>query len=200
MDTVQVSQEELAAEQAATKVLKEEEVRAAIVTEFGFDETADAEKIDKLVAKEMEHAKKLSSAIGQKIKHRTEAETLKKSAKPAEDKPPTPPAPKGDLSSKDMFALIEAKVPQTDVDDIVEYAKFKNISVAEALNSDVVKTMLSTKAEQRSSAEAANVGTSKRGTGKVPDDVLLSNASKGVMPESDADLARLVALRKAPRK
>lgn len=197
MDTASVSQEELAAEQAATQVLKEEEVRASIVTEFGFDEEADKEKIDKLVAKEMDHHKKLSSAIGQKIKHRTIAGDLQKKITDAgtEQKPPQTEQ-KGDLSSTDMFALIEAKVPQSDIQEVVDYAKFRGITVTEALGHGLVKSMLAEKAEQRQTAEAANTGGSKRGTGKLPDDVLLSNAAKGVMPEDDADLQRLVELRK----
>lgn len=77
---------ELVAEQEATKEVKEEEVRASIIAEYGFDEVDDAERIDKLVAKEVEHSKKLSSAIGQKIKHRTEAEELRKKVATPQDK------------------------------------------------------------------------------------------------------------------
>jgi hypothetical protein len=56
--------EELAAEQAGLVIPEEDEVRAKVVSEYGFDETADQEKIDKLVAREIEQAKRLSATIG----------------------------------------------------------------------------------------------------------------------------------------
>ena len=77
---------ELAAEQEAIKEVKEEEVRASIIAEYGFDEVDDMERIDKMVAKEVEHSKKLSSAIGQKIKHRTDADELRKKVTSPQDK------------------------------------------------------------------------------------------------------------------
>ncbi len=76
--------EELAAEQAdlVTAQEKEEEVRAKVITEYGFDEVDDLERINKVVAKEMDSRKKLFAAIGQKIKYRTDLETEKKKVTP----------------------------------------------------------------------------------------------------------------------
>lgn len=99
-----------------------------------------------------------------------------------------------DLSSKDLIALMTAKVPEEDVDDVVEYAKFKGISVAEALKTDVVKTTLASKAETRKTAQATHTGAGSRGTYKVSDETLLNKASKGEMPESDEDIARLAEI------
>src|SRR3990167_6127990 len=79
----ELTQEELAAEQAAMAEAKVEEVTASVVEKFGFDEELDADKIEKAVAIEMEHRKNLSHAIGQKIKHREEAEKLRKATPPA---------------------------------------------------------------------------------------------------------------------
>jgi len=80
-----VSAEELAAEQVALQESKEDEVRDRVISEYGFDEVDDADRISKAVAKELEHSKKMSQAIGQKIKWRTEA-TKPKEAAPAEVK------------------------------------------------------------------------------------------------------------------
>lgn len=96
---------------------------------------------------------------------------------------------KGELPQKDLLALISAKVHEDDIDDIVEYATFKKISVAEALKSDVVKTILSNKAEFRKTAEVSNTGTARRGATKVSDDTLLSNLSKGEIPEPGSEEA-----------
>lgn len=120
------------------------------------------------------------------------AERLAKSVK-------TPEAPKpvsGDLSTKDIYALMEAKVPEEDIQDVQEYAQLKKISVAEALKSSVVKTILADKTEQRNTALAANVGTSKRGSGKTSPDILLAKARKGELPTSDDDIERLIQARK----
>lgn len=122
------------------------------------------------------------------------AEKLAKSLKTETISKPSPTA--GDLNTKDLYALIDAKVPEEDIEDVREYAKLKNISISEALKANVVKTILSDKAEQRITASAANVGGAKRSSGKTPDDVLLSKSYKGELPENDADLERLIKLRK----
>ena len=44
----------------------------------------------------------------------------------------------------------------------------------------------------RTTASATNTGGSKRSSGRVSDETLISNASKGNIPESDEDLERLV--------
>ncbi len=180
--------EELAAEQAGLQVAKEDEIRANIIAEYGFDEIEDAERIDKLVVKEIDNSKKLSSAIGQKIKHRTEADELRK--KVIDIVPPEPPKKEpqtGELSQDDLIAVIKADIPQEDVKVAKDYAKLNNISVAEALKSDVVKGILSNRAEERATAQAASTGPVKRGSSKASDEVLLEKLDKGELPEEDID-------------
>jgi len=123
------------------------------------------------------------------------AERLAKSAK-IEPVKKQPSKADGELSTKDIYALMEAKVAEQDIDKVQEIAKLKAISVSAALKLSLTKQILSDEIEQRSTASAANVGGSKRGSGKVPDDVLLANASKGNLPDNDADLERLIKLRK----
>lgn len=181
-----ISAEELAAEQAAVQVPKEEDVRNEIITEFGFDETVDGEKIDKLVAKQMESKKMLSKTIAQKIKHRTEAEELrKKSASVTTDD-----SKKNDtgLSIKDWKALQD--VHDDDVEEIVEYAKFKKISVADAKKSGVIQTLLKDKEEQRKVASASNTGTARRSSVKISDEEIVNQMEKGQVPEDPEALAR----------
>ena len=76
------SAEELEQERTALLEAKQEEVRASVISEFGFDEELDTDKIDKAVEKEMDSRKKLSEAIGQKIKYRKDAEDLRAKAIP----------------------------------------------------------------------------------------------------------------------
>lgn len=159
-------------------------------------ETVEAETEEQDSEESVEDYKaRLAKAEKLANNYKIRAEKAEKAVKrPVEQK--TESRQSGELGTKDLYALMEAKVAQEDVDEVVEYAKFKNISVSEALKSSVVKTLLSDKAEQRATAEAANVGSSKRSSGKVPDDVLLAKASKGELPDNDADMERLIRLRK----
>ncbi len=100
------------------------------------------------------------------------------------------------ISTKDILALSNAKVHEDDIDEVLDYAKYKKIPLAEALKSSVVKTLLSEKEEQRKVADATNVGATRRGSSKVSDEVLLDKASKGELPSSDEDMERLVRARK----
>jgi hypothetical protein len=86
------------------------------------------------------------------------------------------------INPKDLYALMQSSVHEDDIDDVAEYAKFKKISIAEALKTDVVKTILSNKAEFRETAQKANTGAARRGATKLSDDVLLANAAKGDIP------------------
>ena len=120
--------------------------------------------------------------------YKARAEKAEKKSKESKETP----SEKKDLSSKDIIALMNAKVSEEDVDEVVDYAKFKGISVSEALKSSAIKATLSEKAEQRNIAEATNTKTIRRGTAKLSDDDLVSNASQGKIPESDEDIDRLM--------
>lgn len=101
-----------------------------------------------------------------------------------------------DLSQKDLFAMVKANVSTEDFDEVVEYAKFKKIPVADALNSSTLKAILSEKTEQRKTAQATSTGSSRRSNTKLSDEAILDNASRGVLPESDEDIRRLAQLRR----
>lgn len=102
---------------------------------------------------------------------------------------------KNELSQMDMLAIIRSNVPDEDIAEVTDYAKLKGMSVAEALKTPTVKAILSERAEVRQSASAASTGPTRRGTSKVSDETLIRNAEKGVMPESDADIERLIEAR-----
>lgn len=102
--------------------------------------------------------------------------------------------PTGDLTTKDLYALMESKVPQDDVDEVRDYAKLKGITVSEALKTSFIKSLLSEKSEQRNIASASNTGTTRRSS-KVSDEVLLENAKRGKFPDNDEDMLRLAGLK-----
>jgi hypothetical protein len=58
---------------------------------------------------------------------------------------------------------------------------------------------LSEKDEERKTANASNTGKARVGSTKMTDETLLSNASKGIYPEKDEDIERLIMARKAKK-
>ena len=170
MEEVKLTPEELAAELAATQVVKEDEVRAKVISEFGFNEVDDAERIDKLVQREVEQSKKLSSAIGQKIKHRTEAEELRKKV------PLTPPVEKQNaLPAEEIGKVVAEQLERRDLEsfdysddlkkEIQKIAKVQNISIKKAaLDPYIVYKIGEYEKEQKS--EAASISRTNRSSGK----------------------------------
>jgi hypothetical protein len=173
---------------------KEQEEVDLDTTKSDESEEDTSESVESLKA---QLAKKDEIINNQKIRAE-KAEGKLKSVKT--EAPQTKSTKQGDLGSKDLYALMEAKVPQDDVDEVVEYAKFKGITVAEALKTSFVKVTLSEKSEQRRIADATNVGNTRRTSSKASEDTILSKASAGEMPDSDEDLMRLILARKAVKK
>jgi hypothetical protein len=127
-------------------------------------------------------ARKAESAI---IKAKSKPKTEAKQSKPD-----------GKLSTFDMLALQKANIEtQEDLDEVTRWADYNSISVSEALQSNILKATLSEKAEERKSALAVNTGTGRRASGAVSDERLLADAKKGIMPESEADIAKIARLR-----
>lgn len=91
------------------------------------------------------------------------------------------------LSQKDVIAISTAsargEIHEDDVEEIVEYARFKKISVNEAIKSDVMKATIERNKEFRASAEATNTKKARAGTKSVTGDQLNRNLSKGEIPE-----------------
>lgn len=80
-------------------------------------------------------------------------------------------------------------IPEEDFDEVLDMAKFKKISLAEALKLTSVKAILAEKAEFRKTAEVSNTGSSRRSPNTVSDDTLLANVSKGIIPEAGSEEA-----------
>lgn len=98
----------------------------------------------------------------------------------------------GNSTTKDLVALMNAKIHDEDVSKVEKWAKFNNISIAEALKTSEMKAILDLSAEQRKIAEATNVGTARRSSAKVSAETLESNARSGKLPESDEEIQTLL--------
>ncbi len=114
----------------------------------------------------------------------------------------TQPKEKSDgMSIKDSYALIQANVHEEDLDEVLDYAKFKKISISEALQSNLIKATLADKSEYRKTANVSNTGAARKGSAKVSDDTLKSNLAKGIIPEKGSDEAeRLFYARRGGRR
>lgn len=156
-----------------------------VETEAAQEQVEDVDALKEQNRKLYERAKKaeeLAKALKAKVKE--------------PDKAPAPAEKQADVSVtlKDQYALLQANVPADDIDEVLDYAKFKKISITEALKSAVVKATLSERAEQRKTAEVTATGPVKRTSARVTDEQLLQRASKGEFydldPEAlaDADL------------
>ena len=100
------------------------------------------------------------------------------------------------LSIFDQKAIFNADIEtQEDLDEILDYADRKQMSVADALKSTVIQATLAENAEIRNSANAVNTGKGRRSSGTVTDAQLMADASKGKMPSSDEDIAKLARMR-----
>ncbi len=152
------------------------------------EDTPEEESVEDLRAR---LAKAEEIAENQRIRAE-KAESAKKVEKPAKNV---------DLSAADIVAITKANIEPEDIEDVLEYARFKKIPLHEAIKSSVVKATLAEKAEHRKSAAALSTGPARRGTTAVPEEALLSNArTTGALPESDADINRLVQARLKSRR
>ena len=126
-------------------------------------------------------------ARNQKIRaEKAEAELKKlKQSEPAEVEKETPK--NNDLSTDDLYSLMEAKVSKEDIPEVKEAAKVLGITITEALNRPLIKNMLKEKAEERATANATSTATSKRGTRKDSDEAILEKARQGKVTEDDID-------------
>lgn len=182
------NKQELADEQLAIQDKKEEEVRESIIAEFGFDEVDDIERIDKLVEKEMEHHKKLSSAIGQKIKHRAEAEELRTKLN---DKPPVEKKDPVSLDPEIISKTVEERLEKRDLDsldypdelkkEIKRIADITQVSIKQAVRDPYIVAKIKDHEKATEAEEASISRTNRTGNGKVasfdnPPDVDMNTA------------------------
>lgn len=106
-----------------------------------------------------------------------------------------------DLNSRDLYALMQASVPQDDIDAVVEASKVLKLSVTDALKSNVVKALLNEKAEERKTASTTNTKGGARGTAKVSGADLLSKAERGdTVPDSAENMQALFQARRASKE
>jgi len=165
---------ELAIEQEAQQKLKEEDVRAKVIEEYGFDSETDAERIEKLTKREMEQHQKLFGAVGAKIRQRQEAEELRKKLGTTL----TETTPKAETS--DVSKVVAEQLAQRDLEEmsysdktkeeIAKWAKYQNISIKQAAKASHIALMIEEDAKAETAQEAA-ISRNHRSSGSSKFDI-----------------------------
>jgi hypothetical protein len=102
------------------------------------------------------------------------------------------------LSTRDLLALTRAGISDEDMDEAIDFAKYKKLSVAEALKHPTLKAILDEKASERKTAVVTQTSGRRGGPAKVSGDEILSKAERtGEVPDTDEAMAELFKARRA---
>jgi hypothetical protein len=169
-----------------------DETTEASGTQETQEETSDAKQEGEqtLTAEELADLKHKAEVSSQNFERAKKAEEARKVAE--EELKKLKGSDKDELSTTDLYALVEAKVPKELVEDVRKAAKVLNLPIAEALNNDIVKTILAKKIEEKASAEAANVSSGRRISTKDTSEELAKKMERGEFPALE-DLDKAIA-------
>jgi len=104
------------------------------------------------------------------------------------------------ITAKDVLILSGAGIThEEDVEAVESWAKYKGISIKEALNDSMLKTVLATKQEERKTAQLTQTRGGARGTSTPSADAILADARKGKISESETEIANLAQARMQKR-
>lgn len=179
--------ENMVASPNEAEVVAPDATEVAEVTDVDWKSEAEKERQARLKAEEVAKNQKIRAEKAEKAA-KTVPETKSVDAKNPE------------LSYKDIVALQNAKVSEDDFEEVRDYARFKGVSIADALKTDTLKATLNLRSEQRNTANATNVGAVRRGAAKISDEALLDNAAKGNLPDSDEEIERLMRVKMGFKK
>ena len=102
-------------------------------------------------------------------------------------------------SGKDVLILSGAGYThEEDIETIEKWAKFNGVSIKDALQDSTLKTVLSTKLEERRTAQATATKGGAKGVSSPTADSLIQEAKSGKLSEDNLD--KLAEARMAKRK
>lgn len=163
--------------------VQEEEVLETSNEDVEETQDEDADEMSERLAKAEELANN----------YKIRAEKAEKLAKSKSEAPSKQSHTAGNLNTSDVIYLAKADIHDDDMEEVLKYASANKLSMKDAHN--YLKPIFDVKSEMRKTASASNTGSARRSSGKVSDEVLLSKASKGEMPEDSDEMARLVRAR-----
>lgn len=152
------------------------------------DEGGEADKsLTPEEAKELRE--KLAKAEELANNYKTRAEKAEKAKPKADDTT----SKNTDISARDILSLQSAGVTtDEDISFVERMAKAEGLTIKEVLDDKSIQTVLKTRQEERKSTEVTNTSNERRGSVRLTTEKLLSEASKGNLPESAEDQKRLI--------
>lgn len=156
-----------------------ETLKSEILSDMGIEYEGNEEMVDKIVARELKGEEFKASLHADKNKHlegkKTYEERMRKAGIDPEtgekiDSKESTKNPGMDL--KDIRALQD--VHDDDIEEVIEFSKYKKISVAEAKRHPAVQSLLKVRSEERASALAASTAASKRGSKATSNENILT--------------------------
>ena len=114
-----------------------------------------------------------------------EAEPVKKEVKQI----PKKESKQDNLNPLDLYALMEAKVPKEDIEEVIKASKLLGKTISESLQDPIVQGILKSKEEYRRTADATATQSKRSGAKQISDDEIMRKASKGEVPEAGSEEA-----------
>jgi len=160
------------------------------------DDEADMTALKEKLTKAEELAK------NQKIRaEKAEAEAKKLKVVQPKEEPELPKKSENlNVSLSDLAAITAAKIHPDDVERVEKFAKDEGLTLKKALDHEELKAILNIRGELRKSAEATNVGGSRKGSSKSTAEEIHEKAMSGQVPESDEDMKKMIEHRFTPKE
>lgn len=175
--TKNAKEEKEEVEEVEEEIEEVEETEEEEVEEEDDNEEEEVEEDDKDV--EIANLKKKNGILNRKLTKAGKTVAKKKVTKKAEVN--------SELSTKDVFSIINAKVDEEDIDEVVKASKLLGKSIKDTLQDDTFKAILAKKVEFRKTAKGANKKGARASGKKLSDNQLLENAKKGIIPEKGSE-------------
>ncbi len=151
------------------------------------EDTQDEDTQEEVENEEDDSIEEIKARLAQLEK---ENKTLKIQKLKSKVKKPEAKAESTELTQHDLYALMANKVHEDDIDEVVAYARLKNIPVKDALKSNVVKTILRESEEVRQTASVSNTKTSRKAPQERTADQILQKIQKGELPDNPEDMVK----------
>jgi hypothetical protein len=158
---------------------------AETVTEEATTEVEDTTENQEEEVDVEELKKQAKLAENYKIRAEKAEKALKKN-KPTESQAPS----QSEISNKDILYLAKADINPEDVDDVLDYAKLKGITIAEAHK--FYKPILNEREEERKTAQATTVKSGRGSTKNSGEDFLRRAETTGEVPDDPAKMREMI--------
>ena len=182
-----------------------ETLKTEIISDMGIEYEGSEDMVDKIVARELKNEEFKASLHADKNKHLESKKAYEERMRKAGIDPETgekidskESAKSPNMDLKDIRALQD--VHDDDIEEVIEFSKFKKISVAEAKRHPAVQSLLKTRVEERASALAASTQVSRRNNANSSGAILNKVKNQEDMSDEEMQLAVQATLAELKKK